>query len=191
MYFDFKKLDRIIDYWLLPAYHFEGPWSVMTAISSSYLRADLMVLNHLKILPPDKILLGIPTYYLPVVVDSTVKKIRLSSRLKVNFTPNQQLSTFRQLCEQAAKGGLTVVHNESSTVNSYAFLKNDFVSFESSISAVNKMRLVFEKNLAGTFVASITTDDYDGKACNCGNFHILRSINNALRGSVSEVKTCP
>ncbi|CAB3361431.1 Hypothetical predicted protein [Cloeon dipterum] len=139
MYFDFKKLDRFIDYWLLPAYHFEGPWSVMTAISSSYLRADLMLLNHLKILPPEKILLGIPTHYLPVVVDSTVKKIRLSSRLKASFTPNQQLSTFRQLCEQAAKGGLTVVHNESSTVNSYAFLKNDFVSFESSISAVNKV----------------------------------------------------
>ncbi|CAB3381835.1 Hypothetical predicted protein [Cloeon dipterum] len=190
MFFDFKKLNSLVDHWFLPFFHFEGPTSTTTAISSPYNRAESMVSKHMGIISPDKLLLGIPTFYKPVVVDPKAKGIRLGTPLK-NLPTNQRLSTFRSLCEEAAKGGMTVVHNENNVVNSYAFVKNDWVSYDSSIVAINKVRMVLDNNLAGVFVPFITVDDYDGKACNCGNFHILRSIKNALMGSVCVVKTCP
>jgi len=37
-----------------------------------------------------------------------------------------------QLCEEAAKGGVTVVHNETGKINTYAFKGADWVSYDSS-----------------------------------------------------------
>jgi len=109
-----------------------------------------------------------------------------------------------QLCETAAKGGVTVVHNETGIINTYAFKGRDWVSYDSSTVIKAKVRLSFfhstkyptskfffqmdflmEQNLAGAFFMYLSDDDFDGRACKCGKFHLLRTMNEALRGDGS------
>jgi len=54
------------------------------------------------------------------------------------------------------------------------------------------MELVKEYNIAGAFLAFLVDDDFDGKACNCGKFHMLRTMNEVLRGDGScNPPVCP
>jgi len=46
-----------------------------------------------------------------------------------------------QLCEEAAKGGVTVVHNETGKLNSYAFKDSDWVSYDSATEIKQKVGL--------------------------------------------------
>jgi len=43
------------------------------------------------------------------------------------------------------------------------------------------MALVEKHDLNGAYI-KLGFDDYDGKACNCGKFYMVRTINEALRG---------
>ncbi|XP_059477513.1 probable chitinase 10 [Neocloeon triangulifer] len=191
LFFNFKKLEGLIDTWMLPAFHFEGGWSYATAISSYVRRAEAMISGYSKMINPEKIELGIPTIFLPLVAEQNSNK-KLGSPFRASAKANERLSRFRWLCEEAAKGGMQIVHNETDKINSYAYVNNDWVSFESTMTAANKATLVELKNLAGVYVPYITADDFDGMACNCGKYPILRAINNVVRGAkLCETKVCP
>jgi len=112
--------------------------------------------NYGKHIPREKIVIGISALFLPVVVIEK-KNNKLNSPLNSKNPISKRFNNFKgvsfylnisnlcqvflsmQLCEEAAKGGVTVVHNETGKVNSYAFKDADWVSYDSSVGVKTKV----------------------------------------------------
>lgn len=48
------------------------------------------------------------------------------------------------------------------------------------------------KDPAGVYFEFMPFDDFDGKACNCGKYPLLRTINEELRGEKKcKIPACP
>lgn len=45
-----------------------------------------------------------------------------------------------------------------------------------------QMEFIVSKDVAGVYFEHLACDDFDGKACNCGKYPLLRTINEELRG---------
>jgi len=64
-----------------------------------------------------------------------------------------------------------------------------FYSIPTHTNLVKKyfqMQMVKENKVAGAFLMYVSDDDFDGRACKCGKFHLLRTMNEALRGASDE-----
>jgi len=64
-----------------------------------------------------------------------------------NIKEYSALSQKFQLCEAAAKGGITVVHNETGKINTYAFKGKDWLSYDSSVVIKRKVCLYVQSPL--------------------------------------------
>jgi len=54
------------------------------------------------------------------------------------------------------------------------------------------MELIVSKDIAGVYFEYLPFDDFDGKACNCGKYPLLRTINEEIRGDGKcKIPICP
>lgn len=84
---------------------------------------------------------------------------------------------FYEIC---AKDGWTVVHDQDGKVGTYAYKKNQWISYDDVANVRAKAEYIRKMNLGGGLVKTLDLDDFRG-VCGCGKYPILTALNHGLR----------
>ncbi|KAL4703006.1 hypothetical protein ACJJTC_009992 [Scirpophaga incertulas] len=131
---------------------------------------------------PDKLVLGVPLFarsytLAPSSLPSPGAQVT-SWGEEGQYTQTKGLLAYFEVCMAEREGRGTSALDEAG--NAYAIFNNQWVSFDSSSTVLEKMRFVISSGLAGAAAWPIDMDDFRGL---CGSpFPILSTISTSLNG---------
>ncbi|XP_072158969.1 probable chitinase 10 isoform X1 [Bemisia tabaci] len=99
------------------------------------------------------------------------------------FTKLPGVMGYFEICNNVVNKGWKVVHERKNTVklNPYAFKGNQLVTYEDTTDLLRKGKFIKDQKMLGAAVWSADLDDIRN-ICKCGNFPMLRALNQELRG---------
>lgn len=77
--------------------------------------------------------------------------------------------------------GWQVSRDPGGRMGPYAFLEDQWVSFDDDYMVRHKSEYVRAMGLGGAMTWSLDLDDFNGKYCGCGKSPLLKTINFVLR----------
>lgn len=88
---------------------------------------------------------------------------------------------FYEICMKTKRDGFKVIRDTTKKIGAYAFLNDQWVSFDDITNLKTKAKYVKDMKLGGVMVKTLDMDDFKGK-CGCGKFPMLNILNKELRG---------
>lgn len=140
-----------------------------------------------------KLILGIPTYGLTFKLKDAEKHgvgdLVTGPGDEGLITQKKGKLAFYEICMRTKRDGFKVVHDHTEKIGTYAFFKDQWVTFEDIDTLKIKIKYVKGKNLGGVMLKTLDMDDFKGK-CGCGKFPILNILSKELRGVGNVVGKC-
>lgn len=84
-----------------------------------------------------------------------------------------------QICQYIKQRGWKVVQDEFGTMGPYAYLRDQWVSFDDQAMIRYKTEFVKARGLGGAMIWALDLDDFRN-VCNCEPHPLLRTINRGL-----------
>jgi chitinase len=91
-----------------------------------------------------------------------------------------------QICERVKKRGWTVTRDPHGRIGPYAYMSNQWVSYDDVAEIRRKSRLIKDLHLGGGMIWALDLDDFRNR-CGCGKHPLLKTMNNELRGTPSDI----
>lgn len=97
------------------------------------------------------------------------------------ITKKKGILAFYEICMKTKRDGFKVIRDTTTKIGAYAFLNDQWVSFDDITNLKTKATYVKDMKLGGVMVKSLHMDDFKNK-CGCGKFPILTILNKVLFG---------
>lgn len=88
---------------------------------------------------------------------------------------------FYEICMKTKRDGFKVIRDTTTKIGAYAFLNDQWVTFDDITNLKTKAIFVKDMKLGGVMVKTLDMDDFKGK-CGCGKFPMLTILNKVLFG---------
>lgn len=98
--------------------------------------------------------------------------------------------SYYEICERIQKHGWHVVRDKKGRMGPYAYLKDQWVSFDDALMIRHKSEFVKSMKLGGAMIWALDLDDFKNY-CNCEEYPLLRTINRVLRNYPGAHPKCP
>jgi chitinase len=142
--------------------------------------------------PKDKLVIGLPTYSRSFTLnDPSVSGLNAPARIgdAGPFTREGGFLAYYEICQVLQKGG-KVTRTSSMGDAPYAVLGNQWHGFDDATSLITKVNWIKQNDFAGAMIWSLDLDDFNGEACQSGNYPLIRLVKNELAGgSTSRPRT--
>lgn len=96
---------------------------------------------------------------------------------------------FFQICSNINKKGWLVVRDKKQRIGPYAYLRDQWVSFDDIAMIRHKSEYIRNMGLGGGMIWALDLDDFKN-ICGCENYPLLRTINRVLRNYATPAPTC-
>lgn len=187
-FYDIPKISATVDFINLMTYDFHGSWSEAVGHHAQMypLHTDSSYMKELNCAasvtfwlsngaPPEKLILGIPTYGNTFVLsDSKIHKIGSP----VNVTETKQTRGnmgYNEYCSSSGwKQNFDRNHRVYYAVNGFSWF-----GFNGVGPVITKAKFIKKYDLGGAMIWSIDTDDY-GNVCGQGRFPLISSVSAEL-----------
>ncbi|XP_071446319.1 probable chitinase 10 [Hetaerina americana] len=88
--------------------------------------------------------------------------------------------SYYEICERVRGKGWKVVRDPEESMGPYAYLRDQWVSFDEVSTIKRKSQMVKDLGLAGAMIWALDLDDFSA-SCSCEPYPLLRTINRELR----------
>ncbi|EFA10488.1 chitinase 10 isoform X1 [Tribolium castaneum] len=199
--YDVPALSQYLDWIAVMTYDFHGHWDKQTGHVAplyyypgdvyDYFNANFS-LNYWieKGADPGKIVMGMPLYgqsfSLADAADRGLNAKSYGPGEAGEFTRAGGFLAYYEICERVKKRGWTVTRDPQGRIGPYAYLSNQWVSYDDIAEIRRKSRLVKALKLGGGMVWALDLDDFKNR-CGCGKHPLLKTLNNELRGTPSDI----
>lgn len=102
------------------------------------------------------------------------------------FTRAGGFLAFYEICERVKRKGWTVNRDPQGRIGPYAYMGNQWVSYDDIAEIKRKSRLIKDLGLGGGMVWALDLDDFRNR-CGCGKHPLLKTMNSELRGIQSDI----
>ncbi|XP_074119146.1 oviduct-specific glycoprotein-like isoform X2 [Sminthopsis crassicaudata] len=200
--YEMPTIARLLDYISVLTYDFHGSWNSVTGHNSplygmnwgnnqiDYLNCEYaMKLWEKKGAPPEKLIMGFPTYGRTFDILISNKELgapAFGPAPAGNYTKDAGVWAYYEICpflEEATKKWI-----DQQRVP-YAYKKNYWVGYDSVRSFAYKTMFIKTKNYGGAMVWTLDLDDFKGIFCDRGPFPLVSTIKQIL--FFEELKTTP
>ncbi|XP_068930706.1 chitotriosidase-1 isoform X2 [Petaurus breviceps papuanus] len=201
--YEIQKISQSLDFINLMTYDFHGTWERTTGHNSPLYRRqaekggaaeaniDFAVNYWLeKGAPPNKVILGMPTYGRSFTLSSTsdtgIGAAASGAGTPGPFTKEGGLLAYYEVCTLKD----ATFHMIGEQKVPYAVQGNQWVGFDNVESFKTKVAYLKQKGLGGAMVWAIDMDDFKGTFCNQGPYPLIQTLKKELGiASASESST--
>nr|WNT43924.1 chitinase 2 [Monochamus alternatus] len=199
--YDVPVLSKYFDWIAVMTYDFHGHWDKQTGHVAplyyypgdlyDYFNANFSINYWIeKGAPPKKLVMGMPLYGQSFsLADSGKRGLNEKSYgpgEAGDFTRAGGFLAFYEICERVKKKGWTVTRDPEGRIGPYAYMGNQWVSYDDISEIKRKSRLVKELGLGGGMIWALDLDDFRDR-CGCGRHPLLKTMNKELRGIPSDI----
>ncbi|KAF2898205.1 hypothetical protein ILUMI_07967 [Ignelater luminosus] len=96
---------------------------------------------------------------------------------------------YYEICQNVINKGWTVVRDKKGRIGPYAYLRDQWVSFDDIAMIQYKSEYIKNMGLGGGMIWALDLDDFKN-LCGCENYPLLRTINRVLRGYAKPAPKC-
>jgi len=193
--YDVPSLSRNLDWIGLMTYDFYGNWDSKTghhsalkkhpADSSKFNADDAVKIWEAAGAPPNKLILGIPTYGRGFKLSSASSHGLNAASIsgqgpKGQYTNETGYIAYYEVCAKV-KSGWTNVVDSSLKRGPYTYRGTDWISYDDPDIVQAKSSYVKSEKLAGAMIWALDLDDFKN-VCNCETYPLIKTINRVLRG---------
>lgn len=97
--------------------------------------------------------------------------------------------SYYEICDRITNKGWTVVRDPQSRMGPYAYLRDQWVSFDDARMIRHKSEYIKAMNLGGGMIWALDLDDFRNN-CGCEEYPLLRTINRVLRNYPGKHPRC-
>lgn len=202
--YDVPKLSKYFDWISIMAYDYHGQWDKQTGhVAPMYSHPDDVTptfntnftVNYWieKGADPKKLVLGMPMYgqsfSLAEAKRNTLNSPTYGGGEAGEATRARGFLAYYEICENIQKKGWKVVRDRKGRMGPYAYLRDQWVSFDDVYMIKHKSEFVKAMGLAGAMIWALDLDDFRN-VCNCEEYPLLRTINRVLRGYPASKMKC-
>ncbi|XP_072388467.1 probable chitinase 2 [Diabrotica undecimpunctata] len=206
--YDVEALSVYLDYIHMMCYDYHGAWDKRTGANSPLKGPDVLnvefTINYMLSLgaPANKLVLGIPVYGRTFILEEPLqsrRKPRLGSvasnlGFAGPYTREGGFLGYNEICKELKnKTSDWKIYWDDESRTPFAVSENKVISYDNEQSIAEKVHFAMEKDLAGTMVWSVDTDDFQGDCSeedneDFVNFPIMRCINKSIVKSLNDLK---
>ncbi|XP_004581987.2 chitinase-3-like protein 2 isoform X1 [Ochotona princeps] len=193
--YQIEKLAKDLDFINLLSFDFHGFWErpLVTGHNSplrkgyrdrgmsSYLNVEyaLGYWAH-KLMPTEKIIMGIPTYgrsFTLASADTAVGASASGPGAPGPITGSSGILAYYEICQFLQGAKITRLQDQQVP---YAVKGNQWVGYDDVESVKNKVQFLKNLNMGGATIWSIDMDDFTGTSCNQGPFPLVQAVKRSL-----------
>ncbi|KAJ8920078.1 hypothetical protein NQ315_011732 [Exocentrus adspersus] len=199
--YDVLVLSQYFDWIAIMTYDFHGHWDKQTGHVAplyyypgdtyDYFNANFSINYWIeKGAPPRKLVMGMPLYgqsfSLADVGERGLNVKSYGPGEAGEFTRAGGFLAFYEICERVKKRGWTVTRDPQGRIGPYAYLGNQWVSYDDISEIKRKSRFIKQLGLGGGMIWALDLDDFRNR-CGCGKHPLLKTLNKELRNTASDV----
>ncbi|KAJ8980547.1 hypothetical protein NQ317_001054 [Molorchus minor] len=208
--YDVPVLSEYFDWIAIMTYDFHGHWDKQTGHVAplyfypgdtyDYFNANFSINYWIeKGAPPKKLIMGIPLYGQSFsLADAGNRELNSKSYgpgEAGEFTKAGGFLAFYELpksfltcryAKELKKGGWTVTRDPEGRIGPYAYMGNQWVSYDDISEVKRKSKFIKELGLGGGMIWALDLDDFRNR-CGCGRHPLLKTLNNELREIYSDI----
>ncbi|KAM6217118.1 chitinase-3-like protein 2 [Rhynchocyon petersi] len=196
--YQIKKLAEDLDFINLLSFDFHGIWEKPLVTghnsplrkgqldrgTSSYYNVEYAVGYWTKKgMPPEKVIMGIPTYghtYTLSSAETSVGAPASGPGISGTITKSPGFLAYYEICQFLPGAQVTRMQDQQVP---YAVKGNQWVGYDDVQSVKNKVQFLKNLNLGGAMIWSIDLDDFTGKSCSQGHFPLVQAVKRGLGSS--------
>ncbi|KAJ8878485.1 hypothetical protein PR048_019063, partial [Dryococelus australis] len=202
--YDVPVLSKYLDWISVMTYDFHGQWDKQTGhVAPMYPHPDDTDVTfnanysiHYWIsqgADRKKIVMGIPMYgqsfSLADNTDHDLNAPTYGGGEAGEATRARGFLAYYEICTNIQKKGWHVVKDKKGRMGPYAYLRDQWVSFDDTAMIRHKSEYIRAMGLGGGMIWALDLDDFQNK-CSCEEYPLLRTINRVLRGYPGQGPNC-
>lgn len=193
--YDIPTLSEYLDWITLQTYDYHGFWDGFTGYGASLYAYSEDTSSETNVnytvnywidggANSIKLILGIPSYGRSYTLSSSsahdVSDSTSGAGTAGQYVVTSGLLSFFEILYRTNRVGWSYEKDSGNATGYYAYLSDQWVSFEDTNTVRVKANYIVDNNLGGGMLFSIDLDDFDGTR-GCGNYPLLTSLNQVLR----------